>query len=103
MGPVGREARERLGSHVSKCCEDSSGDIDYVEFVDQLHRLKSQDQHTLLIFIMYYVKELQAPVMRVSPVASEEVRCDDSVVMVFRPQLLPSFSRCRGALAFCDV
>eukprot|EP00429_Kryptoperidinium_foliaceum_P075817 CAMPEP_0176211784 /NCGR_PEP_ID=MMETSP0121_2-20121125/14827_1 /TAXON_ID=160619 /ORGANISM="Kryptoperidinium foliaceum, Strain CCMP 1326" /LENGTH=331 /DNA_ID=CAMNT_0017550837 /DNA_START=80 /DNA_END=1072 /DNA_ORIENTATION=- len=43
--------------------QDSSGDIDYVEFVDQLHRLKSQDQHTLLIFIMYYVKELQAAVL----------------------------------------
>jgi len=39
--------------------QDSSGDIDYVEFVDQLHRLKSQDEHTLLIFIMHYVKELQ--------------------------------------------
>eukprot|EP00429_Kryptoperidinium_foliaceum_P029882 CAMPEP_0176134360 /NCGR_PEP_ID=MMETSP0120_2-20121206/68136_1 /TAXON_ID=160619 /ORGANISM="Kryptoperidinium foliaceum, Strain CCMP 1326" /LENGTH=553 /DNA_ID=CAMNT_0017470005 /DNA_START=110 /DNA_END=1771 /DNA_ORIENTATION=- len=40
--------------------QDSSGDIDYVEFVDQLHRLKCQDEHTLLIFIMHYVKELQA-------------------------------------------
>jgi len=39
--------------------QDSSGDIDYVEFVDQLHRLKSQDTHTLLIFILHYVKELQ--------------------------------------------
>jgi len=39
--------------------QDNSGDIDYAEFVEQLHRLKSQDQHTLLIFIMYYVKELQ--------------------------------------------
>mmetsp|Transcript_70113 Transcript_70113/g.196452 ORF Transcript_70113/g.196452 Transcript_70113/m.196452 type:complete len:535 (+) Transcript_70113:46-1650(+) len=40
--------------------KDSSGDIDYVEFVDQLHRLKNQDEHTLLIFILHHIKELQA-------------------------------------------
>lgn len=44
--------------------KDSSGDVDYAEFVDQLHRLKSQDEHTLLIFIMHYVKECQVTMLK---------------------------------------
>mmetsp|Transcript_3898 Transcript_3898/g.10812 ORF Transcript_3898/g.10812 Transcript_3898/m.10812 type:complete len:523 (-) Transcript_3898:98-1666(-) len=39
--------------------KDGSGDIDYSEFVDQLHKLKTQDQHTLLIFILHHIKEVQ--------------------------------------------
>jgi len=39
--------------------KDGSGDIDYAEFVDQLHKLKTQDQHTLLIFILHHIKEVQ--------------------------------------------
>lgn len=58
-----RSARPLLAaSHaqLGRESQDSSGDIDYVEFVDQLHRLKNQDEHTLLIFILHHIKELQA-------------------------------------------
>merc|ERR1712066_1220142 len=36
---------------------DKSGDVDYTEFVEQLHRMKTQDSHSLLIFIKHYVLE----------------------------------------------
>jgi hypothetical protein len=36
--------------------EDGSGDVDYSEFVEQLHKMKNSDSHTLLIFIKHYVK-----------------------------------------------
>jgi len=34
---------------------DGSGDVDHVEFVEQLHKFKTQDTHTLLCFIQHYV------------------------------------------------
>jgi voltage-gated sodium channel len=34
---------------------DGSGDVDYVEFADQLHAFKAQDERTLLVFIKHYV------------------------------------------------
>lgn len=38
--------------------EDRSGDVDYKEFAQQLHRLKTDDSHTLLFFIRHYVAEI---------------------------------------------
>eukprot|EP00811_Abedinium_folium_P019012 NODE_2793_length_2144_cov_8.877541.p1 GENE.NODE_2793_length_2144_cov_8.877541~~NODE_2793_length_2144_cov_8.877541.p1 ORF type:complete len:652 (+),score=87.18 NODE_2793_length_2144_cov_8.877541:69-2024(+) len=38
--------------------QDQSGDVNYDEFVVQLHRLKSQDTHTLLVFLRYHVDML---------------------------------------------
>lgn len=38
---------------------DRSGDVLYAEFVDQLHKMKTSDTHTLLVFIKYYVMEIR--------------------------------------------
>eukprot|EP00927_Polykrikos_kofoidii_P006732 TRINITY_DN12722_c0_g2_i2.p1 TRINITY_DN12722_c0_g2~~TRINITY_DN12722_c0_g2_i2.p1 ORF type:complete len:559 (+),score=66.14 TRINITY_DN12722_c0_g2_i2:95-1771(+) len=37
---------------------DKSGDISSAEFVEQLHRIKSQDLHTMLVFMRYYISSL---------------------------------------------
>lgn len=39
--------------------EDCSGDINYEEFVHQLYKMKSDDSHTLLVFIRYYITEVR--------------------------------------------
>merc|ERR1719310_590152 len=38
---------------------DNSGDIDYQEFTEQLFKMKSQDSHSLLVFIKFYVLEVR--------------------------------------------
>lgn len=42
--------------------EDQSGSVTYTEFVDQLYKMKSQDTHTMLLFIKGYVNELRGKV-----------------------------------------
>lgn len=42
--------------------EDQSGTVTYAEFVDQLYKMKSQDSHTMLLFIKGYVNELRGKV-----------------------------------------
>ena len=39
--------------------EDQSGDVAYAEFVEQLYKMKSNDSHTMLVFIKHYVTELR--------------------------------------------
>jgi len=39
--------------------EDGSGSVTYKEFIEQLHKMKSQDTQTMLIFIKGYVNELR--------------------------------------------
>lgn len=39
--------------------KDGSGDVAYNEFIEELHRMKSHDSHTMLIFIKYYVTEIR--------------------------------------------
>merc|ERR1712100_5826 len=39
--------------------EDLSGSVTYDEFVDQLYKMKSQDSHTMLLFIKGYVNQLR--------------------------------------------
>merc|ERR1712226_1058413 len=41
---------------------DGSGDCEYDEFVAQLWKMKSQDAHTLLVFIKYYITEVRTKV-----------------------------------------
>jgi len=54
--------REDLATVFNILDKDGSGDIDYTEFVDQLHKLRTEDQHTLIIFIMHYIKAVQVDV-----------------------------------------
>merc|ERR1712151_1034653 len=37
---------------------DGSGDVSYQEFVDQLHQMRKQDSHTLLVFVRHHIREL---------------------------------------------
>jgi len=39
--------------------EDGSGSVTYKEFVDQLYKMKSQDSHSVLLFIKGLLKELR--------------------------------------------
>merc|ERR1712183_1183517 len=39
--------------------DDASGDVNYTEFAEQLHKMKSHDAHTLLVFIKFYVTEIK--------------------------------------------
>jgi len=43
--------------------EDNSGSVTYKEFVEQLHKLKSQDVHTMLIFIRGFLKDVRMRVI----------------------------------------
>lgn len=42
--------------------EDKSGTVTFTEFVDQLHKMKTQESHTLLIFIKHHVNEIREKV-----------------------------------------
>eukprot|EP00930_Biecheleria_cincta_P025606 TRINITY_DN18201_c0_g1_i1.p1 TRINITY_DN18201_c0_g1~~TRINITY_DN18201_c0_g1_i1.p1 ORF type:complete len:677 (-),score=95.46 TRINITY_DN18201_c0_g1_i1:134-2107(-) len=42
--------------------DDKSGEVSYKEFVDQLHKMKSQDTYTLLLFIKGYINEMRRQV-----------------------------------------
>eukprot|EP00428_Durinskia_dybowskii_P034123 CAMPEP_0170256004 /NCGR_PEP_ID=MMETSP0116_2-20130129/27855_1 /TAXON_ID=400756 /ORGANISM="Durinskia baltica, Strain CSIRO CS-38" /LENGTH=546 /DNA_ID=CAMNT_0010507013 /DNA_START=75 /DNA_END=1711 /DNA_ORIENTATION=- len=44
--------------------QDGSGDVQYTEFVQQLHMMKNHEAHTLLVFIKYYVMEIRQQVHR---------------------------------------
>jgi len=39
--------------------QDGSGDVEYEEFVEQLHMMKNHDSHTLLVFIKFYIMEIR--------------------------------------------
>jgi len=38
--------------------DDGSGEVEYDEFVDQLHKTKTQDSHVVLVFVRGHVKEI---------------------------------------------
>lgn len=42
--------------------EDGSGNVSYDEFVEQLYKMKTQDTHTVLVFIKAYVNEIRVKV-----------------------------------------
>merc|ERR1712061_153606 len=44
--------------------DDDSGEVTYKEFVEQLHKMKCQDSHTLLVFMRLYIKEIRSNVKR---------------------------------------
>lgn len=50
--------RDDVGVVFSILDNDSSGSVDYHEFVNELYRMKSHDIHTMLVFIKHYVTEL---------------------------------------------
>jgi len=42
--------------------EDKSGTVQYAEFAEQLHKMKNEDMHTLLVFVKFYVSEIRVNV-----------------------------------------
>jgi len=56
--------------------EDGSGDIDYTEFAEQLHKMKSHDAHTLLVFIKFYVTEIRRKLSEQIKLLEDEIRHD---------------------------
>jgi len=41
---------------------DRSGTVSCSEFVDQVHKMKTQESHTMLVFIKHYINEIRANV-----------------------------------------
>jgi len=52
--------REDISSLFNILDDDSSGHVEYDEFVDQLHKMKTQDSHVVLVFIRGSVKEIKS-------------------------------------------
>eukprot|EP00747_Dinoflagellata_sp_TGD_P112675 gnl/TRDRNA2_/TRDRNA2_171535_c1_seq3.p1 gnl/TRDRNA2_/TRDRNA2_171535_c1~~gnl/TRDRNA2_/TRDRNA2_171535_c1_seq3.p1 ORF type:complete len:566 (+),score=90.35 gnl/TRDRNA2_/TRDRNA2_171535_c1_seq3:225-1700(+) len=40
--------------------QDKSGDVDYYEFVSELHKMKAQDMQAMLVFIKFYVTDIRS-------------------------------------------
>jgi len=54
--------------------EDNSGMVRYAEFVEQLYRLKTQDDHTMLVFIRGYINEVRLKVSESLAIVRDEIR-----------------------------
>merc|ERR1711865_716970 len=54
--------KEELTAVFNIMDEDQSGEVDYSEFVDQLYKMRSNDQHTMLVFIKHYVSDVRLKV-----------------------------------------
>lgn len=54
--------------------EDKSGAVTYGEFVDQLHKMKSQESHTLLVFIKHYITDIRVKVTEQLGMLKEELQ-----------------------------
>lgn len=52
-------SKEDMQSIFSVLDEDHSGAVSYQEFIEQLHKLKSQDMHTMLVFIKAYLNDVR--------------------------------------------
>mmetsp|Transcript_31243 Transcript_31243/g.85788 ORF Transcript_31243/g.85788 Transcript_31243/m.85788 type:complete len:695 (+) Transcript_31243:68-2152(+) len=64
--------RDDLSTLYSILDEDASGDVAYEEFVEQLHRMKSQDTQMILVFIRSYVKDVKKHVQDQSVVLEKQ-------------------------------
>lgn len=53
--------------------EDRSGEVHYNEFVDNLYKLKSDDAHTILVFMRFYVQEILHRCTITSVTLSDEI------------------------------
>lgn len=69
-------SRDELHSLFNILDEDGSGDVAYPEFVEQMHKMKSQDSQMLLVFIRSNIKELRGSVNQMLRLAKEHFRQD---------------------------
>mmetsp|Transcript_89135 Transcript_89135/g.256963 ORF Transcript_89135/g.256963 Transcript_89135/m.256963 type:complete len:560 (-) Transcript_89135:89-1768(-) len=56
---------------------DGSGDVEYTEFVEQLHLLKTQEMSTILMFIRYYVMDTHTHIQKALAATAPPHREDD--------------------------
>jgi len=52
---------------------DNSGKVNYDEFIEELHKMKTHDAHTLLVFIKFYVVEVRKLVLEQLRVFRDDV------------------------------
>merc|ERR1740133_823373 len=50
--------REDISNLFNILDDDGTGFVEYDEFVDQLHKMKTQDTHVVLVFIRGHVKDI---------------------------------------------
>jgi len=73
--------------------EDNSGTVTYSEFVEHLHKMKSQDNHTMLIFIKGYLCEVRRKISEQMKILKDEVSTDTKeLVQVMNDMLYGSES-----------
>jgi len=56
--------------------KDGSGDIDYDEFITEMYKMKSHDEHTMLVFLRYYVLEIKRMLGQMEERAARHSRRD---------------------------
>lgn len=61
--------------------EDNSGDLSYLEFTDELFKMKSSDSHTTLMFVKHYVQDIRSQMAKSLSVMKEEI-CTNITTMM---------------------
>jgi hypothetical protein len=61
--------------------EDNSGDLSYLEFTDELFKMKSSDSHTTLMFVKHYVQDIRSQMAKSLTVIKEEI-CTNITTMM---------------------
>merc|ERR1712066_823809 len=65
--------KEDLHTVFSILDSDRSRAVTYLEFVDQLHKMKTEESHTLLVFIKHYVGEIRQKVSEQLDIVRDEL------------------------------
>jgi Ca2+-binding EF-hand superfamily protein len=78
---------------------DNSGSVSYEEFVSQLHKLKSQDTHSMLVFMKCYLQELsmnqQQSLDRVEESLKTDAEMHKAELQLLRTELTARESLCK--------
>eukprot|EP00927_Polykrikos_kofoidii_P004679 TRINITY_DN11852_c0_g1_i1.p1 TRINITY_DN11852_c0_g1~~TRINITY_DN11852_c0_g1_i1.p1 ORF type:complete len:712 (+),score=80.60 TRINITY_DN11852_c0_g1_i1:40-2175(+) len=79
-------AEEDLQTVFSILDVDKSGSVTYDEFVAQLHKIKTQEERTILIFIKHYVQEVRQKVSEQLAIIKSELveKVDDHTLITNR-------------------
>lgn len=72
-------SRDEITSLFTILDEDGSGDIAYTEFVEQLHKMKTQDSQMVLVFIKSHMKELKAKVNELVDMVNTKQTAEDAL------------------------
>eukprot|EP00419_Tripos_fusus_P080619 CAMPEP_0172939004 /NCGR_PEP_ID=MMETSP1075-20121228/223310_1 /TAXON_ID=2916 /ORGANISM="Ceratium fusus, Strain PA161109" /LENGTH=377 /DNA_ID=CAMNT_0013800389 /DNA_START=455 /DNA_END=1585 /DNA_ORIENTATION=+ len=53
-----------LGTVFNILDQDRSGDVNYAEFASQIHKMKTNDSHMMLVFIKHYTKKMHDDILQ---------------------------------------